>query len=323
MARRGGKREQRKREKGRAESGSPYVRFGFEGELIACYMNSNWREYEMVSCFVLRRLAGHGHAMGAFLIDLSCLGLKDAWGRLDISAAEFRDIIESQTEDVALVPAGLEVVQRFVAGGIRFAEQNGFRLPPRYERWLALLGNMGDSGKADMSDFAAGGKLRYTGSIEDLKRRLLGCTVEEFLQREDVECDFGPEIEAVDDETQVAIEQVAGVIREKGAEAVRKWCFANSEAPHPRVAEAWDVTIEAMMQTDGLPEDEGKLAAEDIDRLDVRVAKLLAFETPAGAADLRAALEQVGRFVSQFNSTGGLLEALGLREAFDDLESDE
>ena len=186
------KREAKKRFELRAHSGSIYKRVGTAGELVACCINAHWREDGLASIHVLRRIPGGGHASASFLVDTSCLGLKDAWGRLDTSYEEFNSgIIEGMSRTLEMGHADLELARRLVAGGIRFAYQNGFRLPPRFDRWTALLGDIGDWRTADLTDFGEGGRLRYVGTKEELKRRLVGCSVEEFLARDDVDFIMG------------------------------------------------------------------------------------------------------------------------------------
>src|SRR5687767_4262155 len=63
----------------RAKGVSPYKRIASAGELVACYMNDDWRERGQAVAFVLRRGPGGVLAMASFMIDLWCAGLKDAW----------------------------------------------------------------------------------------------------------------------------------------------------------------------------------------------------------------------------------------------------
>ena len=129
-------RQQRKRELRRQQSRSPYQVIGSRGEIETCYVNQNWREEGVATILCLRRPPGRAHAMAAFLVDLWCMGLKDAWGRLEISSDEFQEeILEPMSKHLDLVGADPDLAKRIVAGGIRFANQNSFRLPKRYDRW--------------------------------------------------------------------------------------------------------------------------------------------------------------------------------------------
>lgn len=323
MARRGHKREQRKRQEARRQLGSPYRLIGSSGDLVACKINRDWQEAGSASIFVLRRVPGRGgHALAAFLIDLWCIGLKDAWGRLDITYDEFRERLDRAPAEVEYVPVDIATVRRLVAGSIRFTEQNGFRLPPRYERWTALLGDIGSPATAELSDFGVDGKLRFIGTEEDLRRRLIGCSPEAFLARKDVEFVLGEEAVAPDEDDGV-VEQAVDVLRERGLSAIRQWCFANGLAPHPRLPEAWDTIAEAMMQTEELPDPGEELDDETADEIHSKMTSLLSFAPADAEAETLQALEQIRLFMQQFDSPEALLGAIGLEEELDDEDADD
>ncbi len=313
-----GRREQRKREQARVKSGSPYRLVGASGQLVACYINEGWQEDGKASMYVLRRAPGGGHALGGYLVDLWCMGLKDAWGRLDIPYEEFRSRVLDSDSPVAMEPIDLATVQQLVAGGIRFARDNGFRLPPRYERWTALLGDIGNPDQADLSRFRLNGRLNYMGSHEDLKRRLIGCTVEEFLAREDVDhtIELDDDFTLLDDDAQTFEEGTAEAHR-RMLDGARTWCFANGIAPHPRLPDAVDVIMESILQTpeidpDG-PPDEAAFAASD-----ASLGRLLSFEQPDTEHELRTALEQLAKYMASFASPEDFAAALHLDESEDD-----
>ena len=322
MGRRNPKREHKQRERARSQSGSPYRLIGAAGEVVACCVNKGWEEEGKASIYLLRRIPGGGHAMGAFLIDLWCMGLKDAWGRLDLTYEEFRaSVLDRGEPEVSFEPIDIETARRLVAGGIRFAEQNGFRLPPRHERWTALLGEIGDPAKADLSDFGVDGKLRYEGSLEDLKRRLIGCRVEDFLKRKDVEYVIGDDDFTLLNDTTVAVEEVAAMLRAKVVSGTRQWCFANGQVPHPRLGEAWDLVLEAIMLSEELSE-EGEPDEAALDAVDNRAQSLLSLAGPEAGADLAEAMEQVRAYMGQFESAGAMMAALQIEDASESEEDE-
>jgi hypothetical protein len=181
------KREKKKLAVRRAQSVSPYKRIGAAGEVEACYINSNWQDGGLATVQLIRRNPQGGHALAVFLIDLWCAGLKDAWGRLDLMQEELDGHLDRAQEQVELTRIDVDLARQLVAGAIRFARQNGFKLPARYDRWTNLLGGKIEPGTADLSRFGKDGKLRWVGPLDDLRDRLIACTAEEFLQRPDVE----------------------------------------------------------------------------------------------------------------------------------------
>src|SRR5207248_7624217 len=92
-----------------------------------------------------------------------------------------------ERSDLPLERTDVQTVRHVVAGAIRFASENGFRLPHKFERWTLLIGGVGDWHTADIREFGIGGKLRWCGPMHDLKKRLIRGSVDDFLQRPDVE----------------------------------------------------------------------------------------------------------------------------------------
>src|SRR3954452_20828499 len=185
------KREKKRQALRRAASVSPYKRAA-AGALVACHVNADWRERGQATGYVLRRPPGPGMglAMACFLVDLWCAGLKDAWGRFEMLREEYDDVVERMGDrmDARMPEVPLEEAAAIVAGGIRFPVQNGFRLPPHYQRWTAFLGGKLDWQHADLSAFGVEGgtKLRWVAPMRDLGARLIGSAVEQFLAPPDV-----------------------------------------------------------------------------------------------------------------------------------------
>lgn len=330
------RREQKRREKKsvqpRAGQGSsPYRRIGAAGDVAVCYINRDWRQEGMIALHVLRPVPGGGHAAVSFLIDPWALGLKDAFGRLDVTREEFDELwiggMERQTE---MVPTDLATARRLVAGGIRWAHDHGFRLPPRYERWTALLGDIGDWHTADVRDFGVeGGKLRFVGDTEDLRRRLVGQTLEQFMARNDVEVvamiseemrgEFDESEEEdledmeegglTDQEAIRMIEEVAETFQDRLLSAVRQWCFANGLVPHPRLAEAVQIVLTSLLEaTVALDEEDDDPQAS----AELNVERMLSLETPESQAQLNEALAQVTGLMQSVGGPSGLAAALNI-----------
>jgi hypothetical protein len=308
------KRKRRHKETIRLRQASPYEKIGQAGRVERCAINDDWSERGQAIVYVLCQAPGRPPAMGAFLVDLWCAGLKDAWGRLEFSRQDFRDLVEKSSRgmDLDFVEADLDEVRALIAASIRFARRNGFRLPPRYERWLAVVGGVGDIDDADLSDFGRKGKLCWVGPEEDLRRRLIGSTVQEFLARDDVEYIVGleelpPSFEAVE-----AVEASVQGMHDNMLDAVRRWCFANAELPHPRLGDAMDLMTESILQMAGAADLEAPPDDGDADEALENIERLLALEGPADAVELARALDQARRFLGTFRSARDMMAALGL-----------
>ena len=166
---------------------SPYKRVA-EGKVVTCLVNEGWKEKGMANVHVLRAGVGGPTGAAVFLVDCWCAGLKDIWGVVGVSPSEYLRKTHAMADEdgMEFVEVPLEEAARIVAGGVRFAVQNGFRLPPHSDRWLPFVGPV-DWQTADLSDFGReNGELLWMGDMDFLRRRLIGCTAEEFLKRPNV-----------------------------------------------------------------------------------------------------------------------------------------
>jgi hypothetical protein len=316
------------------------------GGTLECLANPpDYREEGIVSIIVLAKTPGGRCAVAGFLVDLWCVGLKDAWGKSETPPEHLADLRDgARGKGAARMP--VDEARRLVAAGVRFSRQNGFRLPEHWQKWVSVFGEMPPLESLDMSDFGVEGegrgkKLRYVGTEQFLRSRLAGCTVEAFVARPDVEwiigddpADFDDFDEEADDEFDEADadEEVAAMtemLREtstKTADEVRKWCFAQSVVPHRLLQDAAQLLIigllPAMAYEDAVANGEVPPTAEPPDRW-APVEKALAEYPPDERQEMTMALDQVTRYMRSFTDPVSMLEAMGLTPAEEEEEETE
>lgn len=341
------KRKQKQQELRKAKLRTPLSRVASEGGRLECWVTGEWREMGMADILVLAHAPGGRCAFGVFLVDLWCVGLKDTWGEADITELEFRESIlekwQERTSGARLDPA---VAKRLVAGAVRFSRQNGFKLPPHWDRWVSIFGPLGNLNEADLSDFGKDGGLEYVGTAKFLRERLIGCTPEQFLTRPDVKWStFTGESRSVDDlyepegafgeilddeededdqdEEDFDDEDLEGDVRllseamermtEQLSNAVRKWCFANARVPSAKLKEAAAVALAST--SFAMPADEsGPL---DQDAAAQASAEMLEEFDPEERDQVVLAMVQVREFMSSFSSAKAMLAAVSA-EAVDE-----
>jgi hypothetical protein len=265
------------------------------------------------------------------------------------------------SHDAELAPVDVATARRLVAGAVRFSREHDFRLPRKYERWVSILGVDPQAADADISEFGVDGKLRYVGRKEDLAKRLIHESVDQFLRREDVtfvlpeeydeddeyyddDDDYGADDEYddqfddddeqyADDEeddqlTEEALDRnvaahelmldALDMTREKLADAVRKWCFANAQAPSPAIGEAAEMLLLPMLERrEQMPEDpDEQPSAAAIAEEDRLVQQALELHT-GDKLELAHALDQVGQFLHSLKSPEELISVLGMQEDAD------
>lgn len=343
------KRKQKQRETRRAAAVTPLQRIAREGGRLECYVHDGWEEGGMATIQVLGHAPGGKLCQAGFLVDTWCVGLKDAYGHREITRLEFDETLDRMSGMMDMVPLDPAEAKRLVAGAIRFSRRNGFRLPPHYDRWTAIFGDLGDIDAADLTEFGVeGGKLRYVGDEQFLRRRLIGCTVEEFLARPDVEwvtpegipldarlaSDDEFDDEAEDDEglaPGIDLSEVPGLgeltemldaIGDRTEDAVRAWCFQTGQAPQPRLRDAVDAllvsTLPAAMYSEAAEEDpslvEGHEPPDPQDMLDSTLGTL----PEPDRRSLEAAVDQVAGFMRQFKHPRDMFESLSLPQPGED-----
>lgn len=336
------KREKKRAAIRKAQGGSPARQYA-GGEFVASYLNDDWRERGQAVAFVCRRGRDGRLAMATFIVDLWCAGLKDAWGRIGLTTDEFEDAVDRMSTqlDDTIDDAPLAEVAAVVAGGIRFARRNGFRLPAHYDRWTAFLGEIRPE-SADLTHFGVegGAKLRWVAPMHDLRARLIGSTVEDFLARPDVEAiadaeffDLGSDDELLyeedgDDEEEDADEEDEGLLGsaeevaetfqvldsmvENASASLRRWCFANGLVPEEKIDEALPLVVArgfaSVTEVDGRNPEAAKAAEE------VRLLEAQIFDTLPEPEQLRlqAAVLQVEQFLRSVDGPKEMIEAFGL-----------
>lgn len=275
------KRKEKQAKLRRARNRSPFHRLAQDPREVVCYVNRNWHQETQASILALKTLPTGRHVMGAYLVDFGVCGLKDAWGKLDIMMDEFEDMLAHADDEVGVEKLDLDTARSLVAGGVRFAQMNGFRLPHRFERWVNVLGQI-DWRNADISRF----KMMFIGNLEDLKRRLIACPVEEFLKRRDVKFIIGDDDFTLLNDKDCALQEMIDQVQRKGTDAIRRWCFANHITPHPILDQAFEILVVAAAEGE-----------EGFEEMNHRLEAQIMLRPPDEGRELLAAMDQIMRFI--------------------------
>jgi len=339
------KRKQKQEQLRKARSRTPLARIASEGGRLECWVTKNWREMGMADILVLGHAPGGRCAFAAFLVDLWCVGLKDTWGEPELTEFEFRDeILERWLEHTNGVKLDAAVAKSLVLGGMRFARQNGFKLPPHWDRWVSIFSPVGPTQEADISDFGKDGGLEYVGTAKFLRDRLIGSTPEEFLRRTDVKWmtfdgderdieelyepenagglfdedeDYDEEEDDFDDEEveerEEMMVQMLDNLSSRLADATRKWCFANGKPPSSRLLEGAVLTL-ATTLPGGMPVDgaEGGVAEFDREQRVETGEKILARYDAGERGKIISGAHQIQEFMRQFKNPLEMIAAVGL-----------
>jgi hypothetical protein len=180
--RREAKRKAKRLEIRRRESVSPIKRLADAPGTVECWASGNFDEMGQINLYVYKQGAGLS-GVAAFLVDRGVVGLKDAFVRMNVDREQIREMIdEAAARMMPMHRVGVEEVRRWVAGGIRWAHDNGMRLPKDWHKPASFIGGVGDWPTADVSQFVK----EFAGHPEDLRQRLIGEPMETFLKRSDI-----------------------------------------------------------------------------------------------------------------------------------------
>src|SRR5690606_33860432 len=106
------------------------------------FLDKDWRDLGIANIIVIR-VRGDGSAdFSAFLVDLLCLGVKDAFSDFDIMEAELRDHL-----DLRLPPEGREFIhpacaKKLIEGAIAYAQDLGFAPHRDYRKARKVLSSL-------------------------------------------------------------------------------------------------------------------------------------------------------------------------------------
>lgn len=290
--------------------------------LHTCVINRNWRESGLASIYLARDVGPGCVTMAAFLVDTFAMGLKDAWGRTALKTSEFNKTISRFKENMETAAVEVATVKHLVYGGIALARELGFRLPPRFERWTAILGPLPEGESPDRSLFLDKGKINLVCGMRDLEARLIGTTPERFLNRPDVSFITGLDDFTLVDEQQDAFGDWLNRLEDAMLEQARQWCFAHGQQPHPLLREVVGATLEAAVQahapdsdSDSDPETElAGLSEGQRHEAAVQAGSFLEASLHGDRVAIEAAITQLQAFMQDAGSAGDFVDSLNVPE---------
>ena len=115
-----------------------------------CYIDFGWKEKGMTNVFVARRHKNGNITFGAYLIDLFCLGIKDAFYYFNIPEYKLQELVIRGN----LVECDYDLAHNIVYGAKQYAEKLGFE--PHKDWGIAQYVLEPDNGNLSQSDIEFG-----------------------------------------------------------------------------------------------------------------------------------------------------------------------
>ncbi|MCD6344108.1 MAG: hypothetical protein J7M17_00680 [Anaerolineae bacterium] len=139
------KRKKKKRGRGisppRFQSGRSLLRASGSWPLYECLLTKEWRKEGAITQILVARRSSSGQiAIGVFLVDLGCLGVKSAFGSLP-TRREYRKLRDRMKAHQSMVKADLNLVAKIIREALAYAKELGFKPDPDYRDAMPVLGD--------------------------------------------------------------------------------------------------------------------------------------------------------------------------------------
>lgn len=95
--------------------------------IYECRVNKDWEETGLVHITVARKHTNGNITMGAYLVDLKLLGVKDAFYKFSIDETEYIELIQQIKYKMDTDTAPYTLVHNIIFAGIEFAGDYGFK----------------------------------------------------------------------------------------------------------------------------------------------------------------------------------------------------
>ena len=110
--------------------------------LYECLLTEEWQEERAITQILVARRSPSGQiAIGTFLVDLGCLGVKSAFGRLFDTRREYEELRNGMMSRQEMIKADVNLVAKIIREGIAYAQDLGFKPDPDYRDAMLVLGD--------------------------------------------------------------------------------------------------------------------------------------------------------------------------------------
>ena len=106
-----------------------------------CLINGDWEKKGMANIIVIRRQEEDRYIFAGYLVDLFCLGVKDAFCNAGLSRRAVEEQLSHVMKRDSFQPIDLEYAKEIIYGAIDYAKKIGFDPHPDFKLAREVLGN--------------------------------------------------------------------------------------------------------------------------------------------------------------------------------------
>ncbi len=135
-----------------------------------CWIRADWQKAGITPVFVTRRQPNGNVLFGCYMVDLYCLGVKDAFWRSDVPPAAFkRDVMGKSFAETTPLEISVDMAHEIVYGGLEYAASLGFKPHPDFELAQYVLDPPDAHPRSGNVEFGSDGKPLYvSGPYDDV-----------------------------------------------------------------------------------------------------------------------------------------------------------
>lgn len=146
--------------------------------VYGCYITEGWQQKGIANVAVAKQMPNGMLAIGYFLVDIWCLGIKDAFYELNSDGARMRAIIDNS--EAPGIPITYEDARSLIFGALNYAKEIGFAPHKDWEMSRLILEP--ERSFDDAYIFGHDGKPHYVNGPYDLKERDVKAIINKVTQ---------------------------------------------------------------------------------------------------------------------------------------------
>lgn len=147
-------------------AGNQNVAFAANAPIYQCFVPEDLFESGRGQTMISRKLPNGNIATGMFLLDVFCLGIKDAFGKI-LSQQEYVEVIEQMEQSQSLRLVEPSYFRKLVEGTEAYAKSIGFKASLGYAKTRKIFGNISIKECQEEFVFGKDGKPLYVNGPYD------------------------------------------------------------------------------------------------------------------------------------------------------------
>lgn len=97
-----------------------------------CWINTDWEEAQKANILIARKHTNGNFTIGFFLVDLLCLGIKDAHFQFNIFDFHYKEVLEMAGDGIDIKKIDYTLAHNIIFAGLEFADDFGFKPHKNY-----------------------------------------------------------------------------------------------------------------------------------------------------------------------------------------------